>query len=197
MSLNENNELQRQSSLNAMKRIECSYNLIVELKRLFAFMTKSEKKYTDPTAMIRNIVDDFGNQLKIGDQQDISEVSEGFMSRIHEGIQAIEQPFPQAQDSIPFQEEDKFGEGDEEDSNEQNSSDSSESETEDIFKRVEKYTIKNESEGYIKDMYYGKQVETTECVEEKGHESIDETEFLLILLNIEVSYNLTFCLIST
>lgn len=89
MSLNETTELQRQSSLNARKRIESSYHMVVELKKLFAYMTKSEQKYADPTAMIRNVVDDFGNQLKIGDQQDISEVSEGFMTRIHEGIREI------------------------------------------------------------------------------------------------------------
>ena len=43
MTLQETSELQRQSSLNAMKRVECSYQLIMELKKLFAHMTKSEK----------------------------------------------------------------------------------------------------------------------------------------------------------
>lgn len=72
MSLKETTDLQRQSSLNAMKRIESSYKLILEMKRLFAFMTKTSKKYTNPTYVIKNIVDDFGNQLKIGSFDDFN-----------------------------------------------------------------------------------------------------------------------------
>lgn len=183
MSLQETTELQRQSSLNAMKRVESSYNLIVELKRLFAFMTKSEKKYADPTKMIRNIVDDFGNQMKIGDQQDISEVSEGFMTRLHEGIQAILQPFTGQEEGNPFDEEQK----EDNDSSDHESSSEQEDESATLLERVEQYAKKPRQEGFLKDLFYGKQVETTECSEEKGSESIEESEFLLILLNIEVS----------
>jgi hypothetical protein len=41
--------------------------LIIELKKLFAFMTKSEKKYADPTGVLKSLVDDFGNPIEIGD----------------------------------------------------------------------------------------------------------------------------------
>jgi hypothetical protein len=37
------------------------------MKKLFAFMTKSDKKYADPTKVLKSIVDDFGNQIEIGD----------------------------------------------------------------------------------------------------------------------------------
>ena len=36
-------------------------------------MTKSDKKYADPTAVLKSIVDDFGNTIEIGDQKDIGE----------------------------------------------------------------------------------------------------------------------------
>jgi uncharacterized UBP type Zn finger protein len=136
MALEDSADLQRQSSLNTMKRIECSYKLMVELKRLFAFMTKGEKKYADPTACIRNIVDDFGNQMKIGDQQDITEVSEGFMSRIHEGFQAVSDPF-QSQDDVIFGEESK---AENEGSEEEKEDSFFEHNHDDMLERVEKYS---------------------------------------------------------
>ena len=43
------------------------------MKKLFAFMTKSDKKYADPTGVLKSIVDDFGNPIEIGDQKDIGE----------------------------------------------------------------------------------------------------------------------------
>jgi ubiquitin carboxyl-terminal hydrolase 25/28 len=43
------------------------------MKKLFAFMTKSDKKYADPTNVLKSIVDDLGNQIGIGDQKDIGE----------------------------------------------------------------------------------------------------------------------------
>lgn len=138
------------------------------MKTLFAYMTKSEKKYADPTKMIRNIVDDFGNQMKIGDQQDISEVSEGFMTRLHEGFQAIANPYPAQQEKSPFDaavlgEEEKVEDADEGSENSEDSNRSSSiSEDLPILERVEKYTKNEKDEGFIKDLFYGKQVETTE-----------------------------------
>jgi hypothetical protein len=144
-------------------------------------MTKSEKKYADPTAMIRQIVDDFGNQMKIGDQQDITEVSEGFMTRIHEGVQVIVEPFIDSTQHNPFEEEGK------EDANLSDSdSESSKSEEQDILKQVENYSKNVKSEGFIKDLFYGKQVETTEIINQKDTPTIEESEFMMTLLNIEV-----------
>ena len=186
MSLKESSELQRQSSLNAMKRIESSYNMIVQMKRLFAFMTKSEKKYADPSMMIRNIVDDFGNQMKIGDQQDISEVSEGFMSRIHEGFKAILDPYSSTTEQSPFEEEFKEGE----ENNQEIENESADSDKQSLIEKVENYSKNNKSEGFVKDMFYGKQIEITECIEEKDEETIEEGEFLMVLLNIEVIFQM-------
>lgn len=53
--------------LQLQKRIKASKNLIRELKSLFGFMAQSNKKYADPTGVLKSIVDDFGNPIEIGD----------------------------------------------------------------------------------------------------------------------------------
>lgn len=37
------------------------------MKKLFAFMARSDKKYADPTAVLKALVDNFGNPVEIGD----------------------------------------------------------------------------------------------------------------------------------
>ena len=49
-------------------------------------MIGSDRKYVDPTAVLTSIVDDYGNQLPIGDQKDIGEFNLIFLSRIDEGL---------------------------------------------------------------------------------------------------------------
>lgn len=48
-----------------------SCRLVDNLKKLFGSLIGSDKKYIDPTPVISSIVDDYGNQLRIGDQKDI------------------------------------------------------------------------------------------------------------------------------
>jgi len=50
-----------------VKRIKASKLLIIEMKKLFAFMARSDKKYADPTGVLKSLVDDFGNPIEIGD----------------------------------------------------------------------------------------------------------------------------------
>jgi ubiquitin carboxyl-terminal hydrolase 25/28 len=47
----------------------------------------SDRKYIDPTAVISSIVDDYGNDLAIGDQKDIGEFNLVFLSRIEDGLE--------------------------------------------------------------------------------------------------------------
>ena len=70
------------------KKLKSSVQLVLTLRKLFAFLTKSEKKYVNPGQVIR-IIHNMGNQLKIGDEEDIGEVSEGLMSTINEGYSWI------------------------------------------------------------------------------------------------------------
>ena len=51
-------------------------------------MIGSDKKYVDPTNVVKSICDDFGNHLPIGDQKDVGEFNSFFLSRIEEGLQS-------------------------------------------------------------------------------------------------------------
>lgn len=51
-------------------------------------MALSDKKYTDPSAVLHAIVDDYGNPIQIGEQKDIGEFNSTFLSRIQEGLHA-------------------------------------------------------------------------------------------------------------
>ena len=49
-------------------------------------MAKSDKKYADPTQVLRNITNTDGRPVDIGDQADIGEFNGIFLSRIEEGL---------------------------------------------------------------------------------------------------------------
>ena len=46
----------------------------------------SNKKYTEPSDVLRALVDDFGQPLTLGDQKDIGEFNLNFLERIEEGL---------------------------------------------------------------------------------------------------------------
>lgn len=52
-------------------------------------MIASDRKYVDPTPVLTSIVDDYGNELPIGDQKDIGEFNLIFLSRIDEGLSEL------------------------------------------------------------------------------------------------------------
>jgi hypothetical protein len=56
--------------------------LVTQLQRLFAFMTRSSRKYQDPSPVLNALVDDYGNQIKIGEQEDVGEFNMVLISRI-------------------------------------------------------------------------------------------------------------------
>ena len=64
------------------KRLKASKKLVFETKKLFATLALSDKKYTDPSAVLQSIVDDYGNPIQIGEQKDIGEFNSTFLSRI-------------------------------------------------------------------------------------------------------------------
>lgn len=69
-----------------IKRKVASIAVVKNLQYLFAGMIASDKKYLDPTSVITSIVDDYGNDIPIGDQKDIGEFNLYFLSRVEEGI---------------------------------------------------------------------------------------------------------------
>lgn len=67
-------------------RLEASRTLIRQLKVLFGQMTKSDKKYGDPTAVLNAITDYYGKPVEIGNEQDIGEFNGIFLSRVQDGL---------------------------------------------------------------------------------------------------------------
>jgi hypothetical protein len=49
-------------------------------------MIVANRKYVDPTAVLRSLTDDFGNPISIGEQRDIGEFLLNFIERIEEGL---------------------------------------------------------------------------------------------------------------
>ena len=49
-------------------------------------MTKSDKKYGDPTAVLRCLTDNNGRPVEIGNEQDIGEFNDTLLSRVQEGL---------------------------------------------------------------------------------------------------------------
>lgn len=69
------------------KRIKSSIILVKNLQSLFAYMAASDRKYIDPNDVIKSIVDEQGQPIQIGDQQDIGEFMVTFLLRLDEGLQ--------------------------------------------------------------------------------------------------------------
>jgi len=68
------------------KRKLSSCRLVDNLRTLFCQLIASDRKYADPTPVLTALVDDYGNELAIGDQKDIGEFNLLFLSRIEDGL---------------------------------------------------------------------------------------------------------------
>mmetsp|Transcript_25425 Transcript_25425/g.39213 ORF Transcript_25425/g.39213 Transcript_25425/m.39213 type:complete len:156 (-) Transcript_25425:2609-3076(-) len=71
---------------NMLNRLNNSRKLITNLKTLFARLTIGNKKYADPTDVLRSTTNEQGSTLEIGDQQDIGEFNGQFLLRVQEGL---------------------------------------------------------------------------------------------------------------
>jgi hypothetical protein len=67
-------------------RRKASESLINQMQNLFALLIKSNKKYTDPSLLLKGLVDEFGNSIQIGDEKDLGEFYLNFLERIEEGL---------------------------------------------------------------------------------------------------------------
>ena len=55
-------------------------------------MIFANRKYVDPTPVLRSLTDDFGNPISIGEQRDIGEFLLNFIERIEEGLGELKKP---------------------------------------------------------------------------------------------------------
>ncbi|CAD8153581.1 unnamed protein product [Paramecium pentaurelia] len=81
------------------KRLINSIELVKNLQNLFVLMIGSDRQFVDPKKVILSICDDFGKALPIGDQKDVSEFNNYFLSRIDEGITYLSQSLQKTNNS--------------------------------------------------------------------------------------------------
>jgi ubiquitin C-terminal hydrolase len=62
-------------------------NFMKELQRLFGLMAKTNQKWVDPSRFLKSIVDNTGQIVRIGSQEDVSEFSELFLQRLEKGLE--------------------------------------------------------------------------------------------------------------
>jgi ubiquitin carboxyl-terminal hydrolase 25/28 len=68
------------------KRQMSSVQMVKELQKIYSQMMLTNQKYLDPSSILKKIVDEFGDRVKIGDEQDIGEFAMNFLDRMEEGI---------------------------------------------------------------------------------------------------------------
>lgn len=49
-------------------------------------MILANRKYVDPTSVLKALTDDYGNLVHVGEQQDLGEFNMNLMERIEEGL---------------------------------------------------------------------------------------------------------------
>ena len=49
-------------------------------------MILANRKYVDPTLVLKSLTDDFGNKVVVGEMRDLGEFNINFLERIEEGL---------------------------------------------------------------------------------------------------------------
>ena len=80
-------EQQQKEDALTKKLVESGKNLIKELQKLFTAMAVSNKKYLDPSGVLKAIVDSQGEQMTIGEEKDIREFNDVLLSRIKDAFE--------------------------------------------------------------------------------------------------------------
>ena len=168
------------AEINFEGTAKASIQTVEQLKKLFGFMTLSNKKYVDPSLVLNSLVDDVGNQLSIGDQKDVGEYNIDLVSRIEEGLKKS-QPAPPPPAEIPIEVEEAKEEEMEHQPNRERAMSTN-------LAGVSSALIASElsDQHLITNKFYGKQVQIVTAAEETG-ELVQEEQtnpFGMVILDI-------------
>lgn len=67
-------------------KLAASKEVVAQMKKLFAEMMLTNRRYADPTRVLEAIVDDSGNKISIYEQKDIGEFFQLFLERLQDGL---------------------------------------------------------------------------------------------------------------
>ena len=68
------------------KLVKSGMQLIRELQILFSTMALGNKKYLDPNGVLKSVLDNQGDQVAIGEENDISEYNSILLTRIQDAF---------------------------------------------------------------------------------------------------------------
>lgn len=63
-----------------------SRNMVCEFQKLSTALLYTNQSYGDPTNMINSVINDFGQKVSSGDQEDVSEYWLNLVERLEEGL---------------------------------------------------------------------------------------------------------------
>jgi hypothetical protein len=81
------------------RQIKSGQEVIHQLKRMFAKIQSGIQSYVDPTEVLTAIVDEIGEKFQFGQEQDIGQFNELFISRISDAFRAAKQNASHHQDN--------------------------------------------------------------------------------------------------
>ena len=186
------------------KKIENSKKFLSNLQQLFVELTLSNRKYANPIDLIKSVVDENGNQIHIGDEEDVGEIWSRFMNALHESFAY----FDKVEETS-----DEENNNDDDDTDANELSNSGEEEEEKIPVKTRRNTTRNKREikalgygpkafgrelfkdpqdksrGFIKNLFFGTKMEITER-ESRVSDNVEETEFIQVFLSVLNDSNL-------
>jgi len=175
-------------------------NLLKSLQGLFVEMTLSNRKYANPIELINNVVDDKGNRIHIGDEEDVGEIGSRFMNALHEAYSFYEESDDsESSSSEDLDQETNFEESDQEEEkggkhNLRSSKQTKADIKEDSYgpKAFGKELFKDPQDnkrGFIKQLFFGKKIEVTEW-DKRKKDTVEESDFFQVFLSVMQECNL-------
>ncbi|KJE95150.1 ubiquitin carboxyl-terminal hydrolase [Capsaspora owczarzaki ATCC 30864] len=73
-------------AISTLRKRDFAFTFIKELQALFALLIVSREKAVNPTLLLNSFVNDSGQKVEVGPQQDVGEFAQLFLNRAEEGL---------------------------------------------------------------------------------------------------------------
>lgn len=179
------------------------------MQSLFIDMTLTNRKYSNPINLLNNILDDKGNRIKLGDEEDVGEIGSRFMNALRDAYGIYEHIDDESSSDGENDGDTDMGEGESEKSN-SNQSDEEEEKagpntrmnTRQIKMDIKERSYgpralgkelykdpQDRSRGFMQNLFFGKKIEITEQGK-RSKNTVDEGDFFQVFLSVMTESNL-------